>query len=145
MRKITMAVTMVAALAFVGVAQGKEHKKPDATIALSGGSIAVGVGITWAKGTLTYEGKEYPLSVSGLSVGDVGATKLAASGKVYGLKKLEDFNGNYTSVGTGMTVAGGGSAVVAKNQNGVRVDLVSTTKGVKFTLGTSGIEMKIKE
>jgi len=140
-----MAVTMVAALALVSVAHGDEDKKPDATIQLTGGSVAAGVGVSWASGTLTYKGKQYPISVNGLSVGDVGITKLAASGKVYNLKKLADFNGNYTSVGAGMTVAGGAGAVAAKNQNGVQVDLVATTQGVKFALGASGIEMKIKE
>jgi len=140
-----MAVTMVAALALVSVAHGDEDKKPDATIQLTGGSVAAGVGVSWASGTLTYKGKQYPISVNGLSVGDVGITKLAASGKVYNLKKLADFNGNYTSVGAGVTVAGGAGAVAAKNQNGVQVDLVATTQGVKFALGASGIEMKIKE
>jgi len=140
-----MAVTMVAALALVSVAHGDEDKKPDATIQLTGGSVAAGVGVSWASGTLTYKGKQYPISVNGLSVGDVGITKLAASGKVYNLKKVEDFNGNYTSIGTGVTVAGGAGAVAAKNQNGVQVDLVATTQGVKFALGASGIEMKIKE
>jgi hypothetical protein len=145
MRKVAMAVTMVAALALVGVAHGKEEKKPDATIQLSGGSVAAGVGVSWASGTLTYKGKKYPISVNGLSVGDVGITKIAASGKVYDLKKLEDFNGNFTSVGAGATIAGGAAAFTAKNQNGVQVHLVSTTQGVKFVLGTSGLEMKIKE
>ncbi len=145
MRKVAMAVTMVAALALVSVAHGDEDKKPDATIQLTGGSVAAGVGVSWASGTLTYKGKQYPISVNGLSVGDVGITKLAASGKVYNLKKVEDFNGNYTSIGTGVTVAGGAGAVAAKNQNGVQVDLVATTQGVKFALGASGIEMKIKE
>ncbi len=145
MRKVAMAVTMVAALALVSVAHGDEDKKPDATIQLTGGSVAAGVGVSWASGTLTYKGKQYPISVNGLSVGDVGITKLAASGKVYNLKKLADFNGNYTSVGAGVTVAGGAGAVAAKNQNGVQVDLVATTQGVKFALGASGIEMKIKE
>ncbi len=145
MRKVAMAVTMVAALALVSVARGDEDKKADATLQLTGGSVAAGVGVTWAKGTLTYKGKEYPVSVSGLSVGDVGATKIAASGKVYNLTKLDDFNGNYTAVGTGVAVAGGASAVAAKNQNGVQVNLTSTTQGVKFALGAGGIEMKIKE
>jgi hypothetical protein len=140
-----MAVTVVAALALVGVAQGKEEKKPDATIQLTGGSIAAGVGVSWGSGTLKYKGKDYPIDVKGLSVGDVGVTKIAASGKVYDLKKLEDFDGNYTTVGTGATVGGGAAVLTAQNQNGVRVDLVSTTQGVKFALGPSGLEMKIKK
>ena len=144
MRKVAMAVTMVVVLALVSVARA-EDEKPDGTIQLTGGSIAAGVGLSWGSGKLNYKGKEYPISVNGLSVGDVGATKIAASGKVYGLKKLEDFDGNYTAVGAGATVAGGGGAVTAKNQNGVQVTLVATTQGVKFALGAAGIDMKVKK
>ena len=61
---------------------------PDGTLRLSGGSVAAGVGVSWGGGTLTYKGKEYPIEVKGLSVGDVGATKIEASGSVYHLSKL---------------------------------------------------------
>ena len=122
-----------------------EDKTPDATIALKAGSIAVGVGVSWGSGTLTYQGKDYPISVNGLSVGDVGATSIEASGKVYNLKNLSDFNGNYTAVVAGATVAGGGGVASMKNQNGVKVDLVATTQGIKFALGGGGVDMKIQQ
>jgi len=32
-----------------------------------------------------------------------------------------------------------------KNQNGVTVQLVSTTKGVEISLGAAGVEMKIEK
>jgi hypothetical protein len=32
-----------------------------------------------------------------------------------------------------------------RNQNGVTVELVATTQGVKLTLAASGVEMKIKK
>ena len=31
-----------------------------------------------------------------------------------------------------------------KNQNGVTVELVATTQGVKFVLGGGGVDMKIR-
>jgi hypothetical protein len=62
--------------------------KPDATIRLSSGSVAAGIGFSWGKGTLTYKGKDYPISVKGLSIGKVGITKATASGEVYHLKTL---------------------------------------------------------
>jgi hypothetical protein len=63
--------------------------------------------------------------VKGLSVGDVGITSADASGSVYHLAKLSDFDGNYTAAGAGATVAGGASADIMKNQNGVEIRLVS--------------------
>lgn len=144
MRRV-MAFMAVAALGLaLGVAQAEE-KKVDATLKLEGGSIAAGIGLSWGKGTLTYQGKDYPVDVKGLSVGDVGVTSIEASGKVYGLKSIGDFNGNYTAVAAGATVAGGGGISVMRNQAGVTVELVSTTQGIKFALGGAGVDMKIKE
>ena len=120
-------------------------KKPDATIELKGGSVAAGVGVSWESGTLTYKGKTYPISVTGLDVGDVGIARITASGKVYDLKKLADFNGNYAAVGAEATIGGGISAVAMENQHRVRVNLVSTTQGVKLALATGGVGMKINK
>ncbi len=132
-----LTVTLSSALA--------EEKTPDATIKLSGGSVAAGIGVSWGSGTLSYKGKEYTIDVKGLSVGDVGMTKISASGKVYNLKDVKDFDGNYTAVGAGATAAGGGGMTTMRNQNGVTVDLVSTTQGLKVAIGAAGVDMKIKE
>ena len=57
-------------------------------------------------------------------MGKVGISGSSATGKVYDLKTLADFDGHY--VGTDcMTVAGGRSRVEMKNQNGVQVYLAS--------------------
>ncbi len=143
MRAVSI-LMMTAALGFLLTAAQAEDK-PDATIRLSGGSMAVGVGIVWASGDLLYAGKTYPIEVSGLSVVDVGATRLKATGVVYNLKNLSNFDGNYTAAAAGATVAGGASAATMTNQNGVNVRLVSATQGLKFTFGVGGISMKIKE
>ena len=128
-----------------GFTEAAKQERPDATLQLSGGSVAAGIGFSWGKGTLTYKGKDYPVSVNGLSLGKVGITGASASGEVYNLKKLKNFDGNYTAAGAGMTVAGGRSAVTMSNQNGVRVRLISTTRGVDVTLGGGGVEMKLKK
>jgi hypothetical protein len=143
MRTISVLAT-VAALGFLLTAARAEDT-PDATLKLSGGSVAVGIGYSWGGGTLTYKGKTYPVEVKGLSVGDVGATKVEASGSVYHLAKLSDFDGNYTAAAAGATVAGGASAATMKNQNGVLINLVSTSQGLKFTFAAAGVDLKIKQ
>jgi hypothetical protein len=145
MRRTAFFITAAALTLTLGGAFAAEDEKPDATLKLSAGSVAAGVGVNWGSGTLTYKGKEYPVDVKGLSVGDVGVSKIEASGKVYNLKKIEDFDGNYTALGAGAAVAGGGGVVTMKNQNGVKADLVATTQGVKFALGGGGVDMKIKK
>jgi hypothetical protein len=121
------------------------EKQPDATLRLSFKSVGIGVGFSSGEGTVTYKGKEYPVSVSGMSVGKVGVSGGSATGKVYNLKNLADFDGHYVGAGTGMTVAGGRSRVEMKNQNGVQVYLASAQKGVDVTLGRGGVDMKVKK
>ncbi|HEY2388707.1 MAG TPA: hypothetical protein VGK30_17260 [Candidatus Binatia bacterium] len=146
MRRFVVACALVALCLPVGIASAK-HKgsgAPSATVKLSGGSVAAGVGLSWGSGTLTYKGQAHEITVSGLDVGSVGVSNVSASGKVYHLTKLEDFNGNYAAVQAGATVGGGGGAVTMKNQNGVVVTLTGTTKGLKFTIGASGVSMALK-
>jgi len=117
----------------------------DAQIQLSAGSVGAGIGISWGSGKLLQAGKEYPLKVEGLTVGTVGITKATALGTVYNLKKLSDINGTYTAIGTGITVGGGGSASAMQNANGVIIHVSTTTEGVSFTFGTSGVTITLQQ
>jgi hypothetical protein len=145
MRKLAVGLVVAATLSLpLSTALAKE-KGPDATLQLSQGSVAAGIGFSWGGGTLTYRGKRYPVSVDGLSVGSVGISRATASGTVTNLKSLDDFNGTYTAVGAGAAVAGGGGISTMQNQNGVRVTLRSTSRGIKFTLGAAGVDMHIKQ
>ena len=145
MRQLAIGLVMAATLSLPLSTALAKSKAPDATLQLNQGSVAVGIGWSWGGGTLTYHGKRYPVDVDGLTVGSVGVSKATASGSVYDLKKLEDFNGTYTAVGAGATVGGGGSVATMRNQNGVRITLRSTSRGVKFTLGASGVSLNIKQ
>src|ERR1043166_463608 len=75
-----------------------------ATVKLGGGWIALGVGTNWGDGVLTFNGCDYPFSIRGLSIGDLGAAGFTASGKVQDLDRPEDFNGRYTNVRGGVTL-----------------------------------------
>src|SRR5262249_20007497 len=118
MRQFAMGLVVTAALSLPLSSALAKASRPDATLQLNQGSVAAGIGFSWGGGTLTYQGKRYPVSVDGLTVGSVGISRATAAGSVYNLKKLEDFNGTYTAVGAGATVAGGGSVATMPNQNG---------------------------
>ena len=135
---------VILSLVIAGMTGFTQAAKPDATLRLKGGSFAAGIGFSWGSGTLTYKGKDYPVSVNGLSLGKVGITGGSALGEVYNLKSLQDFSGHYNAGGAGLTIAGGRNAVAMKNQNGVKVLMSSTTRGVDVTLGGSGVDMELK-
>jgi hypothetical protein len=108
-------------------------------------STAAGIGFTWGGGSLTQAGKNYPLKISGLTVGNVGITKASAYGKVFNLKNLSDINGTYAAIGTTATVGGGGSAIAMKNAKGVVIDVYTTTEGASIGLGTAGFTVELKQ
>ena len=139
MRRVSMGLVAVAACASLALAA--ENGEP--SLELNGGSLGLFVGGNEGTGTLTFEGDRYRFTFRGLTVGDVGVASLTGAGTVQGLKRIEDFSGNYTGLSAGLTVAGGGSAVAMRNQNGVTIDLVSTTRGLKVGLGLGGIRVEI--
>jgi hypothetical protein len=142
MRRVMIAVvvvgSLVAAVAGLAAAQSRTG-----TLRLSDGSIAAGVGFSWGKGTLTYKGKTYPVKVEGLSVGEVGVMRATAVGTVSNLAKLSDFSGTYVAVGAGATVGGGAGVTVMRNQNGVVIEVTSTTQGASLKLGVDGVRLAL--
>jgi hypothetical protein len=118
---------------------------PSAYVWLSGGSVAVGIGYTWAHGTLYYskDQKQYKFKLSGISVVDVGATGLNAEGEVYNLTSPADLNGNFTAVTAGLTIVEGGSVAWLRNEKGVVVKLHSQTGGLRFNLSGNGVHITL--
>jgi len=129
---------LVAALAGLAAAQSETG-----TLKLTDGSVAAGLGFSWGKGTLTYAGKTYPVKIEGLSVGEVGLSRATAVGTVSNLKKVADFSGNYVAAGAGATAAGGADITVMRNQNGVVIELKSTTQGATLKLGVDGVRLTL--
>jgi hypothetical protein len=122
----------------------KEGQPPDATVKVQSRSIALGAGVNWGDGVLSYQGKDYPITVSGLSLLDLGVSSVSATGKVYFLNKLSDFSGNYFATQATFAVAGGGGELVMANGNGVFIALQSEQSGTRLTLGASGVSLKLK-
>lgn len=119
-------------------------KAADGALTFSGGAVAAGIGFVWGSGQLEYHGEFHPVKVSGLSVVDVGVAKLDASGAVYNLKRLQDFDGIYTTFAAGATVAGGGGVAYLRNQHGVVIKLNSTSEGLRLNLSADGVKLKIE-
>lgn len=142
MRRLIVAVVVVGGLiaALAGLAAAQSGT---GTLRLSEGSVAAGIGFSWGKGTLSYNGKTYPVRVEGLSVGDVGLTRATAVGTVSNLKNISDFSGNYVAAGGGATAAGGANFAAMRNENGVVIEMKSTTQGAALKLGVDGVRLTL--
>lgn len=151
MRQITVPLLACALLAGAALADDSPSSssqatatEPNATVTLTAGSLAAGIGFVWGKGELVYNGKKLPFKLSGVSIADVGGAHITASGIVYNLTALDDFNGNYTAVTAGLTVGGGGSAAILRNEHGVVIKLLSTTEGLRFNLSADGVNIHLR-
>jgi len=151
MRHMTVSILACALLAGAAFADDSQSnpaanatEEPDATVDFTGGSVAAGIGFVWGHGDLIYKGAKHAFKLSGVSIVDVGASHITASGVVYNLKEIGDFSGNYTAVTAGLTVAGGGSAVVLRNEHGVVIKLLSTAEGLRFNLSADGVNIALR-
>jgi hypothetical protein len=117
---------------------------PSATIRFESTSVAVGLGVSWGKGALTVDGKEYAFSISGLSVADVGVSQVTASGEVWGLRDLSQFNGTYYGVDVGVAVGGGGAGLAMRNEHGVYIKLRAAQQGVRLSIASRGTTLELE-
>src|SRR5271165_1149177 len=73
------------------------------TVTKAGFIVGVGAG----DGTLYYQGRFYPLRVSGISLGTIGAAVAHLQGRVYNLKTAADIAGSYTAISGGAAFTAG--------------------------------------
>ncbi|MGN6733405.1 MAG: hypothetical protein ACTHMB_15765 [Candidatus Binatia bacterium] len=110
-------------------------------------SIALGVGASWGDGTLNFQGKNYPFSISGLSLVDVGISDFTGAGKVYDMKSPGNLSGTYVAVESTFAIAGGNTAMSMKNQNGVTIVILKNDgqeSGTQLSLGPGGMKINLK-
>jgi hypothetical protein len=135
---VMVSVLMAATLAIA------QDGPPSGKVTVESKTVALGVGVSWGDGVLTYQGKPHKFAINGLSVVDLGVSKVSATGEVFNLKKLSDFAGNYVAGQAGAAVGGGAGTAIMKNQHGVVMKLTGTGQGVQFTLAGKGVDVKLK-
>lgn len=116
------------------------------TITLESTSVAVGIGVTWGHGVLTMnDGSIHKFKVNGLSVVDLGISKISATGEIFNLVEASDLNGTFLGGEAGIAVVKGGSASALKNGNDVIIQLKSSQKGLKLTVAPGGMKVELVE
>ncbi|RPI44090.1 MAG: hypothetical protein EHM59_13715 [Betaproteobacteria bacterium] len=114
---------------------------PSATFEFEGSQFRLIVGGGSGKGVLKYQGKDYPFTAKGASVGGIGGTAVHATGDVHFLKNLADFEGTYTGVSAGATAGKGAGGSQFENGKGVIITVKSRSEGLGLNLGVSGLSI----
>ena len=103
-----------------------------------------GIGWSWGRGDVSFQGKTYRVKVEGLSVAEVGVTRAEASGNVYNLKSVEDLNGVYAAASAEGTAGKGVGYSSLRNDKGVVINLKSETKGANLKIAASGLKFTVE-
>lgn len=84
------------------------------------------------------------LLVVALSLLVLHTSAVDATGQVYHLKQLSDFEGVYASAEAGASAGSGPAVTAMQNPHGVVLHLRVTQEGVKLTLAAEGVNIDLK-
>jgi hypothetical protein len=107
-------------------------------------AIAAGIGARFGEGTLLVADEPYTFKIRGVSLGDVGISRLTAEGNVENLASASDIAGHYVALEAGAAAGKGLSTLTMRNEKGVVMTLTSKVKGAQLTLGAQGIEIELE-
>ena len=144
-------ILAAACLAFLGGSvQAAKRRDPgvggpaSGTITLTARGVAAGAGYTWGDGTLRYGGHKYPFSVNGISIADVGFSRVSGHGRVYNLHRLQDFSGTYIAATGEATLGSGIGGQILKNAHGVEIRVDQVTQGARLQGSADGISLTLR-
>jgi hypothetical protein len=124
---------------------------PSASYA-DGGTVRISVlkagwfiGGSGGRGTLTFHGRRYPLSIGGLSAGLVfGASETYFVGTVSNIFSPADVAGVYGAAGAGAALVAGAGAIVLKNDKGAVLSLSGRQVGLIANVDLSGMAISLR-
>jgi hypothetical protein len=125
----------------------QDERIPSGLVALNFKTVSLGVGGSSGDGILTFQGREYPFSVAGMNLADLGVSSYQGAGKVYDLKSINDFAGNYAAAQAAFAVRGGQSELSMRNGKSVTIVLLANEgkeSGTRVGLGASGLAIRLK-
>ncbi len=115
-----------------------------AFVELEMASIALGIGVSWGSGTLSFEGHDYDFTLKGLSLLGLGASSAISVGDVQNLESLSDFEGRYIVFKAAAAAGAGVSTAKMRNAKGVVITLQSDLQGAELALATQGLMIALK-
>ena len=142
------ALTVIAAAFPARAQRNRPDPNPDASIEIEQVRVGVlAVGASVGGGRLRFRGEEHRFTVRGIEFGSVGVSTLSARGEVFGLRRLQDFNGRYTEqVVPRQRVDGqtGPETRWLRNAAGVELRLRTERAGGQFRFNEAGVTIELR-
>jgi hypothetical protein len=151
-KALLLGLAGMTSFAFAAAGQStREVKQPNGTIQVATTSVAVGAGVTWGAGTLTFQGKDHSFSVRNLSLTDLGIGNAAVKGNVYDLARVEDFAGTYRVAEPDFALGGAGPpwsssyrGMILRNDKGVVLQIWLAREGPHLHLIDNAVEVRLE-
>jgi len=137
---------LIAAIAVLGIVGLTSAAYADSgTVSIRIFKAGFVIGGSAGSGVLHFQGRNYPLSVGGLSYGfTFGASETRFHGTVSNIRRPSDIAGVYGQAGAGAAVVRGAQAVVLVNQNGAVLSLAGGQTGLIVSADLSGLALGLK-
>lgn len=114
-------------------------------IALEIGGAGFILGVSGGRGQLVFQGRSYPLSVGGASLGlTIGASAQKLAGTVENINQPGDIEGRYTQLQATASFGPGGKLIRLRNAKGVVLSLQGVTAGFEASLAVGGFRISLK-
>jgi hypothetical protein len=139
--RLALAFVLFGAAAFSATPSQAETGRV-AVVFTKGGFI---LGVGGGEGVLVLHGKQYPFTVSGMSVGfTIGASSAKYVGRALHLRGPASIEGSYTVAGAGGAVVAGAGGVVLQNASGVVLELSGPKVGAEVSAAVGGVTIRLK-
>ncbi len=136
-------VALLGSLASAGLATPTLAETGAVSVIFTKGGFIVGVGS--GQGVLTFRGKKYPFTVSGMSVGfTIGASTTKFVGRALNMRSPGDLAGSYAAGGAGAALAAGAGGVQLQNANGVILQLSGPKVGAEVSAAVGGVTITMQ-
>jgi hypothetical protein len=144
-RFFTLRARLLAMLSLAGAACVSSALADGGGISFSVIKAGFVVGGSAGSGTLFFHGREYPLSIGGLSYGfTFGASETRFRGTVSNIQSPGDVAGVYAAGNVGAAVGRGAQAIVLTNQHGAVLSLTGDSVGAIVSADLNGLALTLK-
>ena len=138
-------IAFIALSAMVGASLSSAANADSGTVRISVVKAGWIIGGSGGSGTLTFRGRQYALSIGGLSYGfTFGASQTELRGRVSNISRASDVAGVYGAAGAGLAVGGGARAIVLRNEKGAVLELSGRQVGLMANADLSGLAISLR-
>ena len=144
-RLFTVRALLIALIALVGAGLTSAARADSGSISFTVAKGGWVIGGSAGSGTLVFHGRQYPISIGGISAGLVfGGSVTKFRGSVTNIRSPYDVSGVYGAAGAGGAAIVGAQVITMRNEKGAILRLSGAQVGLQLNVDLSGLAITVK-